>query len=148
MEWKFKREESNYESIPVGEYRLRIAKAEKTVSQSGKDMIKLEFDVSGTTRKLWHYIVFLPDYPEITNRNLTQLFDSFGIEDEKFNVESWIGKVGACKVKHDEEGRAKVHYFINKIKAETLPAWVEGNASDLQGTPTSIVEVSSDDLPF
>ena len=43
---------------------------------------------------------------------LTQFFDSFkDNEDGDFNMMKWIGKVGACQVKHDEDGRAKLQYF-------------------------------------
>ena len=72
--WKFERVEKKFEELPVGQYRLRIKEVEKQISQAGRDMLKLVFDVSGKDEKLFHYIVFLDDRPEITNRNLTQLF--------------------------------------------------------------------------
>lgn len=149
MDWKFERVENGFEEIPVGQYRIRIESAEKGMSQAGRDMLKLVFNVSGMSKKLWHYIVFLDDRPEITNRNLTQLFDSFGIEDGDFNLANWKGKVGGCTVKHDEEGRAKVQYFLNKKQQEKLPSWVEPSEQKPAATPAGgMQEVDDDDLPF
>lgn len=115
MSWEYKREERSFEEIPAGRYRVRIVNAEKAVSKnSGNDMIVLQLEVSGYQSLLWNYIVFLPDRPEITNRMLTQFFDSFGIEEGNFNLATYIGKAGAAQIKHDEEGRAKLHYFLKK----------------------------------
>lgn len=148
--WNFERVETKFEDIPVGQYRLVIETVEKQVSQAGRDMLKLTFKVSGQARKLYHYIVFLDDRPEITNRNLTQLFDSFGIEDNSFNLNSWIGKAGACMIKHDEEERAKVQYFLNKKQQEKLPPWQEvtADASKAPKQAMTEVEVDDEDLPF
>ena len=151
MEWKYERVESNLE-IPVGSYRVRINAVEKAVSQAGRDMLKITLDVSGKTGKLFHYIVFMDDMPEITNRKLTELFDSFGISEDNFNLQSWVGKTGACQVKHDEEGRAKVQYFIKKERQVNLPAWEEPNgAKPTQATPTSdewVEDTEDDEIPF
>ena len=130
MAWNYQRDESTgFNPIPVGDHRIRIESAEKAVSKSGKDMLTLKFQVSGQSGKLFHYIVFLPDRPEITNRNLTQFFDAFpGIQDGNFNTQSWVGQVGACHVKHEDYNgspSAKVQYFIKAEKQSGLPAWVE-----------------------
>lgn len=131
MAWEFKREESNNFSsrIPEGNHRIRVKSAEKAVSKTGKDMLVIQFDVSGFNETLYHRIVFLPDRPEITNRNLTQFYDSFkDIPMGELNLPKWIGKVGACFVKHEEYNgnvTARVHYFIHKDKQGTLPAWSE-----------------------
>lgn len=115
MAWEYKREERSFEEIPAGRYRVRIVNAEKAISKnSGNDMIVLQLEVSGYQSLLWNYIVFLPDRPEITNRMLTQFFDAFGIEEGNFNLATYIGKAGAAQIKHDEEGRAKLHYFLKK----------------------------------
>lgn len=143
MEWKFERVEQKFDEIPVGEHRIRIASVEKAISKSGNDMLVLKFDVSGYSAQLWHYIVFLPDNPEITNRNLTQLFDSFGIEDDNFNLASWVGKVGGCVTKEDEYG-TKIRYFLSKKKQESLPPWKEAGKT----IEATMQEVEDDDLPF
>lgn len=150
MSWNFQREEQSFDIIPEGKYRIRIKDAEKAVSKTGKDMLVLQFDVSGQIRTLYHYIVFLPDRPEITNRNLTQFFDSFGgIPEGDFNTKNWIGKTGACVVKHEEYNDSmteKVKYFIPVEKQDDLPAWQE-NVKTPDGT-VKMTEVEDDDLPF
>ena len=118
MAWNFKREETNSftTKIPEGNHRIRIKSADKAVSKSGNDMLVLQFDVSGYTENIFHYITFMPDKPEITNRNLTQFFDAFkDIADGELDTAKWIGKVGACYVKHSEYNgnvNAKVDRFI------------------------------------
>lgn len=150
MEWNYQRTENTYDEIPVGKHRVRIADAEKAISKNGNDMLVLTLDVSGYNSRLWHYVVFMPDRPEITNRKLTEIFDSFGIEDGDFNLKNWIGKVGACVTKQDEYG-TKVNYFINRKKQGELPPWKEpsestsGRAAASTMTP---VEADDDELPF
>lgn len=141
MNWQFKREEQQFDAIPEGKYRVRIDGTEMAESKAGNDMIILKLAVSGQTKQLWHYIVFLDDRPEITNRNLTAIFDSFGIDEGNLNISDWIGSVGACTVKHDEEGRAKVGYFIRKDKQDTLPPWQGEGAPQFR-------EIPAEELPF
>lgn len=146
--WQYSREEQTFEPIPEGEHRIRIKSAEKAVSKNGSDMIALQFEVSGYNSLLYHYIVFLEDRPEITNRNLTQFYDSFkDIPDGDFNMSNWIGKVGACVVKHDEyngQKNAKVRYFLKAEKQVDLPPWKEPGDSENTIVPT----IDEDDLPF
>lgn len=147
MAWQFKREESEFKELEEGKYRIMIVDAEMAVSKGGNDMLVLKFKVSGTDRNLWNYITFLDDRPEITNRMLTQFFDSFGIEDGNFDLRSYLGKVGGCQVKHelgtDGKTRAKISYFLSKKQQESLPPW-KGEAPVFE-TP---VEVEEDELPF
>ena len=156
MAWEYKREESSeFQVIPEGEYRIRIKSADKAVSKSGNDMLKLTFEVSGYNSLLFHYIVFMADRPEITNRMLTQFFDSFkDIPEGEFDTSKWIGKVGAAKVKHEEYNgnkSAKIHYFINANKQGSLPSWREPTKNtNTTATATTTVEydVPIQDLPF
>lgn len=163
MGWNYNREESTGFStnIPEGNHRIRIKAAEKAVSKSGKDMLTLQFDVSGYNETLYHYIVFLPDRPEITNRNLTQFFDSFkDIPDGEFDTSKWIGKVGACHVKREEyngNDKSKVGYFIKADKQGELPAWKEPSGNSGGATASnnvdangfmSIPEGSGEKMPF
>lgn len=143
MAWTYKREEQEFEEIPVGDYRCRIEEVEKTTSKNGNDMIVLKLRISGQSRIIYHYVVFLPERPEITNRNLTAIFDSFGIDEGDFVLEHWKNKGGACHVKHDEEGKARIGYFISKgsVKEKSLPLWSEGSLTPLK-------EVEDEDLPF
>lgn len=149
--WEYKREESTeFKPIPEGKHRIRIKSADKTVSKSGNDMLALQFEVSGYNSILYHYIVFMQDKPEITNRMLTQFFDSFkDIPDGEFNTEKWIGKVGACQIKHEEYNdkiTARLHYFIKADKQADLPPWEEPEKKE-NSTPVIDVDVSGD-LPF
>lgn len=149
MEWNFQREEQQFEVLPVGKYRIRVKSVDKVVSSNGNDMLAFQFEVSGKPQILYHYIVFLPDKPQITNRMLTQFFDSFkDIPLGDFTLSNWVGKVGACTVKHDEfngSPTAKVGYFIAADKQGELPPWKEPNGKD----PNGFIEVDSlDDIPF
>lgn len=147
MEWNYQRTESTFEEIPVGEHRVRIADAEKAISKNGNDMLVLTLDVSGYRSRLWHYVVFMPDHPEITNRNLTAIFDSFGIADGDFNLANWKGKVGACMTKQDEFG-TKVRYFLSKKKQESLPPWKEPSESGGNKKPQLEAFDDDGDIPF
>lgn len=150
MAWQFKREERKFEVLPEGKYRIRVKSVDKAISKSGNDMLTLQFDVSGNNSILYHYITFLDDKPEITNRMLTQFFDSFkDIEEGDFNMANWIGKVGACMVKHDEYNgnpTARISYFISADRQGDLPPWQE--------SPKAVAEAGSgfgevkDGVPF
>lgn len=148
MSWDYKREEQTFELIPEGVHRIRIKSADKAVSSSGNDMIAFQFEVSGYNSLIYHYIVFMDDRPEITNRNLTQFFDSFkDIPDGDFNMANWIGKIGACVVKHDEyngQKSAKVRYFLKAEKQQDLAPWLEPGTKTTFGSDEDFTE----DLPF
>lgn len=129
MSWEYKREEQTFQPIPVGKHRIRVKSAEKAQSKSGNDMLALQFDVSGYNSTLYHYITFMKDKPEVTNRMLTQFFDSFkDIPEGEFDTSKWVGKVGACVVKHEEwngNQNARISYFLASDKQTDLPAWKE-----------------------
>ena len=156
MAWEYKREESQFQQLPEGRYRIRIKSADKAISKKGNDMLALQFEVSGSNQILYHYIVFMDDRPELTNRLLTQFFDSFpGIPEGDFNMNNWIGKVGACQVKHDDDGRARLHYFLSGKQADAVAPWKEPPNS--MGAPKPVktdadgyvsVDDSEDDIPF
>ena len=147
MEWNYQREESTFEEIPVGEHRVRIADAQKAISKKENDMLVLTLDVSGYKSKLWYYVVFMADHPEITNRNLTSIFDSFGIADGDFNLANWKGKVGACVTRQDDFG-TKVRYFLSKKKQEALPPWKEPSESGGKKKPQMKEFDDDGDIPF
>lgn len=154
MGWEFKREENGgfNTRIPEGKHRIRIKSAEKAVSKSGNDMLVLQFEVSGYKGLLYHYIVFMADKPEITNRMLTQFFDAFkDIPDGDFSIANWVGKVGACVVKHEEYNgntSAKVRYFIHKDKQSDLPAWQEPDNDSTDNGNGFVNMTVEEDVPF
>lgn len=152
--WNFNADdykENDFAPIPVGDHRVRISKAEEKKSQNGNDMIALTLDVSGHSGSLWYYLVFMPNNPQMTNQKLGQIFSSFGITPGDMNTANWVGKVGACRVKHElynGENSAKVSYFLTKEKQETLPAWSEPAGKSSVTGNTNFVDVAADDLPF
>lgn len=152
MAWEFKREEQHFEVLPEGKYRIRVKSADKAISSKGNDMLVLQFDVSGSKQVLYHYITFLDNRPEITNRMLTQFFDSFkDIPEGDFNMSNWIGKVGACVVKHDEyngNATARISYFIKADKQDDLPAWQEPGGAKTDADGFMDVGDIGDDYPF
>lgn len=133
MAWNYQREETSFAPLPEGKYRIRVSGVEKAQSKNGNEMLVLKFDVSGSAKTLYYYIVFMPDKPEITNGKLTQFFDSFkDIKDGDFEILNWIGKVGACMIKHEEyngEKRERISYFIKADKQKDLPPWQESSVS-------------------
>lgn len=137
MAWSYQREEQHFEPLPEGNYRIRIKSVEKAMSSKGNDMLVFQFEVSGSNKILYYYLVFMADRPEITNGKLTQFFDSFkDIKDGDFNIMNWIGKVGACMIKHEEyqgEMRERISYFIRADKQDELPPWQEGATGGADG---------------
>jgi len=150
IDWKFNAEEQQFDEVPVGNIRLRVKQVEEAKAQSGKDMLILTFDVSGCRATLRHYIVFLPDNPEVTNRNLTQFFDSFGINRGDFNINNWVGKVGGAftfKNDYNDKEYVKVKYFLSKKQQESLSAWVEPTKDETN--KLQMVEVNENlEMPF
>lgn len=140
--------ENSFKPIPVGDHRVRISSAEEQVSNAGNQMIKLVLEVSGYSSTIWHYIVFMPDKKEFTNQKLGELWNSFGIQQGNFNLQSWVGKVGAAKVKHEQRDgneSAKIAYFISKDRQDKLPAWKQASSASYVTTEVVTVE---EELPF
>lgn len=143
--WNYNKdvEKPQIKLIPIGVYRCRIEEAVEEKSKSGNDQIKLTIVVSGYNSKLFFYIVFMPTgfdkngkpLKDITDRNLSTIYDTFAIPEGNLNVQEWIGKSGAVQVKHElynGNTNAKVHYFISRDKQATLPAWIEPTNNNAQ----------------
>ena len=142
INWNFDEsqvEEHSYEVVPIGKHRVRIESVEECKSSKGNDMIKVVLQVSGMAAKLFHYIVFMPDNSALTNTRLSEFWDSFNIPKGNLSTGSWVGKIGACKVKHEEyngEPSAKVSFFLRKKDQDALPAWQEPKGiASVSGAP-------------
>ena len=129
MEWQYdasKVEEFEFKKLPVGDHKLRVASIEEKESSTGKKMLEFEFDASGTGVKIRYWLVFNPDKEGITNGNIKNISDSFGIEPGNFNFDAWLGKIGAAHIKHQDK-YANISYFIPKCKQESLGNWIESS---------------------
>lgn len=149
FDWNYEETKSDFESetIPNGDYRMIIRGAEKAMSKdtvNPKKMIKLKLGVSGYAKNIYHYIVFLPNNREITNRNLTNFFRSFGIEGGNFNLDSYLGKEGAGRVEIDSNGYEKVKYFLEGTMKDRLPAFAPPAKKEKVKAP----DWKDDDIPF
>ena len=149
FDWNYEETKSDFESeqIPNGDYRMVIRGAEKAMSKdtvNPKKMIKLKLGVSGYAKNIYHYIVFLPNNREITNRNLTNFFRSFGIEGGNFNLNSYLGKEGAGRIEIDSNGYEKVKYFLEGTMKDRLPAF----APPAKKAKVEKPKQEEDDIPF
>ena len=142
-------EEQSFKPIPVGDHRVRIASAEEQTSKSGNQMIKLVLEVSGYNSTIWHWIVFMPDNQKMTNQKLGELWNSFGIPQGNFDLNVWIGKSGAARVKHEEyngEVSPKIAFFIGKERQDKLMPWKEPSKS---ASTSGFIDITpADDLPW
>ena len=102
-----------------GDYRVEIVSVEEKESKAGNPMLVIGVQPNGSKVIIYHYIV----KNEWFNRNMTDFFDSFNIDDGDFTLPTWIGAVGAARLKEDDKGYLKVQYFIDEDRAERLPPW-------------------------
>lgn len=138
----YKREERGPRLTP-GDYRVEIVSVEEKESKAGNPMLVIGVRPNGSNITINHYIV----KNEWFNRNMTDFFDSFNIDDGDFTLPTWIGAVGAARLKEDDKGYLKVQYFISEDRAEKLPPW-EGKLPERQEL-TNIQEIEDDgDLPW
>ena len=137
----YRREER--ERLAPGNYRVEIVSAEETESRAGNPMLVIGIRPNGSKITIKHYIV----KNEYFNRNMTDFFDSFDIDDGDFTLPTWVGAVGAAKLKEDDQGYLKVQYFLSQERAEKLPPW-DGPLPERQEL-VQLKEVEDDgDLPW
>ena len=105
--------------LSPGDYRVEIVSVEEKESKAGNPMLVIGVQPNGSKILIYHYIV----KNEWFNRNMTDFFDSFNIDDGDFTLPTWIGAVGAARLKEDDKGYLKVQYFISEDRAEKLPPW-------------------------
>ena len=129
--------------LSPGDYRVEIVSVEEKESKAGNPMLVIGVQPNGSKIIIYHYIV----KNEWFNRNMTDFFDSFNIDDGDFTLPTWIGAVGAARLKEDDKGYLKVQYFISEDRAEKLPPW-EGEMPERQEL-TKLDDVEDDgELPW
>lgn len=141
----YKREERESENKITGRQRCVITDVEEKMSKSGNPMIEIKVRPSGCRFTVKSWLVHNANF----NRNATQFFDAFPeIGDGNFDFLTWIGAEGAAMFAEDENGYLKVRYWIDSVRAESLPPF-EGDKPERQ-TVTKLVDVEpdDDDLPF
>lgn len=105
--------------LSPGDYRVEIVSVEEKESKAGNPMLVIGVQPNGSKIVIYHYIV----KNEWFNRNMTDFFDSFNIDDGDFTLPTWVGAVGAARLKEDDRGYLKVQYFLDQRRAEKLPPW-------------------------
>ena len=137
----YKREE--HSRLSPGDYRVEIVSVEEKESKAGNPMLVIGIRPNGSNITINHYIV----KNEWFNRNMTDFFDSFNIDDGDFTLPTWVGAVGAARLKEDDRGYLKVQYFLDRRRAEKLPPW-EGAVPERQEL-TKLDDVEDDgELPW
>ena len=144
--------ESDFSPIPAGDHRVRVQDVRERKFTSGNNGFEITLEVSGHNSRIWYYLVLNPNDVKGTNQRIGSFFDSFGITDIRLaSYQSWVGKVGAARVKHEEYNgnvSAKVHYFIGRSKQDKLPPWRSEQSVEVS-IPTSFDPIINDaDLPF
>lgn len=150
--------ENNFQLIPEGDHRCRIEEVTEKTFRSGKSGLEMTLSISGYNSKVWFYLVLDPMNPERTNQSIGSVFSSFEIADHNLqHYASWVGKVGACRIKHEEyngEKSAKVRFFLgaNDSKRKNLPPWKEPEGSKASQATASdgftVIDNNVDDVPF
>lgn len=148
--WDYQREEKERESAVTGRHRVVITEAYEDVTGPnskvpGTPQIIIKLRPSGRKFTVTHRIV----KNDWFNRNMTQFFDSFPeIGEGNFNFLEWVGSEGAAMFKEDDRGYTVVSYFIDSVRAASLPPF-EGEKPERQ-TVTSLKDEDDDDdeMPF
>lgn len=112
--------------MPEGAVRVEIVSVEEQTSKKGNEMFKIVLRPSNQTSKLFHYLVFMPEFENMTNKNIKNIYDCFGLD--SLEISKWFGAKGAVNVKHEEyngELQAKVGSFIPLTEQTNLPEFIE-----------------------
>lgn len=147
-------EAKDFEIIPEGDYRVRISDVVEKTFNSGNEGFEITLDVNGKSSRLWLYLVINANDPKQTNQRIGAFFDSFGITNVNLAAyKTWIGKVGAVRVKHEDYNgskSAKVAYCIARNKQDKLPAWTGNNEQPVATTSFDggYTIIEDGDLPF
>lgn len=135
INWKFNEKNYNqegYDLINEGNHRVRIMEVKETMAKNGTEGLEITLEVSRYENRLKYFIWYNRESAIMTDQKLGELFESFNITgDDRNNCESWIGKMGAVHVVHDEyRGHmiAKVKFCLKRDVQVKLPAWKESDS--------------------
>ncbi len=155
LQWEYNHKDyldGGFKPIEPGKYRVRIEKAEEGTSKSSnKPMIKLTLKVSGQVGSVWHYITLDADNKERTNKNLGDIFESFGLNFGDMNLQHWIGKVGGAMLKQEpfnDTMQTKVSYFIKRDQQAGLAPWQEKPTGHVEPEMMSFDGANPNNVPF
>lgn len=130
MKWQFNENEyteRNFETIPEGDYRVRITKVVEKIFNSGNEGFEITLDVNGHSSKLWYCLVLDPSDRARTNQRLGMFFNSFGISNYDLSYcNQWVGREGAVRVRHGAyKGTvtAQVAFCLGRKQQDRLPRW-------------------------
>ena len=145
--------ENDFQIIPVGDYRARIADVTEKKFSSGNEGYEITLEITGYNSKMWFYLVLDASNPQQTNQRIGDFFNSFGITDYNMaNYPRWKGKVGAVRVVHEEyngENQAKVRFCLNRKNQDKLPpAKFSTEATASTAGNFTPVDIPADELPF
>lgn len=140
--------EQEFQIIPVGDHRVRIADVVEKTFNSGNEGYEITLEVNGYSSRLWFYLVLNPADPQKTNQRIGEFFNSFGITNPTMGTgKQWIGSAGAVRVKHEEYNGtigAKAAYCINRSRQDKLAPWKNTNNT----APTAAAPAVGNDLPL
>ena len=145
--------EKNFEIIPVGDYRARIADVVEKKFKSGNEGYEITLNINGYNSKTWFYLVLDPSNVAQTNQRIGDFFNSFGITDYNMaNYPRWKGKVGGVRVKHEQyngENSAKVAFCLSRKNQDKLPPAKFSSEATASAVSNFATVVDDDDaLPF
>lgn len=144
---------------PVGDYVAEVTVAKATTAQSGKDMLKVKFEISAGPEKgtpVWTNIVLTPDKPGFFFRNMEGLGvaqDFLRKNNPSFEdlAELIKGRTANITVAHREwQGRKQAEVkTITAVAGQAAPSTsVQAQAPAANGAAAPAQEQASASLPF
>ena len=123
--------DTNFPLMREGDYRVRINRATITFDHNDSAQLEIVLDVSGTARKITYYIGLNDGNEKYASNKLKAFYNSFGIRTgEQDDMNSWVGKMGAVRVKHfqlQEKTLARIAFCLDKEYQKKLSKWKEVN---------------------
>lgn len=155
LDWNYDHKdylEGGFKPIEPGKYRVRIEAADEVESKiTFKPMVKLKLKVSGQLGCVWHYLVLDKDNKERTNKNLGDIYESFGITQGEMNTQNWVGRVGGAMLKqeaYNDKMQTKVSFLLTREQQKELPPWQEKPLAPVNSEMMNFDEENPNNVPF